>query len=82
MRNQQNPSALPEPPKSDKQPRRQVPNYMKYSGMAIQMGVIILVGVFAGQKLDEHFQTAPYLTVALALLSIFAALYITLKDLF
>jgi F0F1-type ATP synthase assembly protein I len=53
---------------------------MKYSGMAIQMGVIILVGVFAGQKLDEYLQTAPYLTVVFALLSIFAALYSTLKD--
>lgn len=54
---------------------------MKYSGMAMQMGIIILVGVYAGKWLDEHFQTAPYLTVALALFSIFAALYSTLKDL-
>ena len=54
---------------------------MKYSGMAIQMGVIILVGVYAGKWLDEHFQTTPYLTVALALFSIFAALYTSLKDL-
>ncbi|MEL6968849.1 MAG: AtpZ/AtpI family protein [Bacteroidota bacterium] len=61
--------------------RQSVPNYMKYSGMAIQMGVIILLGVYAGKWLDEYFQTAPYLTVALALFSIFAALYTSLKDL-
>jgi len=61
--------------------RQKVQNYMKYSGMAMQMGIIILVGVYAGKWLDEHFQTAPYLTVALALFSIFAALYSTLKDL-
>jgi F0F1-type ATP synthase assembly protein I len=61
--------------------RKNTQNYLKYSGMAIQMGVIILLGVFAGQKLDEYFSTAPYLTVAMALLSIFAALYATLKDL-
>ncbi len=58
-------------------------DYMKYSGMAIQMGVIILIGVWAGQKLDERFQTlTPWFTVALALFSIFAALYVVLKDLF
>lgn len=61
--------------------RKNTQNYLKYSGMAIQMGVIILLGVFAGQKLDEYFSTAPYLTVAMSLLSIFAALYATLKDL-
>ena len=61
--------------------RQRVHNYMKYSGMAIQMGVIILVGVYAGKWLDEYFETAPYLTVALALFSIFAALYTSLKDL-
>lgn len=63
------------------QHRQRVQNYMKYSGMAIQMGVIILVGVYAGKWLDEYFQTAPYLTVVLALFSIFAALYTSLKDL-
>jgi uncharacterized membrane protein YfcA len=65
----------------DKAPRKQVDAYLKYSGMAIQMGVIILIGTFAGQKLDAYFQTArPYLTVLMALLSIFVALYLTLKD--
>lgn len=61
--------------------RKKVQNYMKYSGMGIQMGVIILIGVYAGQKMDEYFATAPYLTVVMALFSIFAALYLTLKDL-
>jgi F0F1-type ATP synthase assembly protein I len=57
--------------------------YLKYSGMAFQMGIIILVGTYAGKMLDSHFQTQrPYLTVLMALLSIFAALYVSLKDLF
>lgn len=57
--------------------------YLKYSGMAIQMGIIILAGALAGQWLDGRFETErPYFTVLLSLLSIFAALYITLKDLF
>ncbi len=66
-----------------KKGRKQVDAYLKYSGMAFQMGIIILVGTFAGQKLDEYFQAErPYFTVLMALLSIFAALYVTLKDLF
>ena len=63
--------------------RRKVDAYLKYSGMAFQMGIIILVGTYAGQKLDEYFQSSqPYWTVFLALFSIFAALYVVLKDLF
>lgn len=56
---------------------------MKYSGMAIQMGVIILLGVWAGMKLDERFRNqTPWFTVGMSIFSIFAALYIALKDLF
>ncbi|WP_233752643.1 AtpZ/AtpI family protein [Flavilitoribacter nigricans] len=63
--------------------RKGTQNYMKYSGMAIQMGVIILIGTYSGMWLDEKFQTnTPWFTVGLALLSIFAALYVSLKDLF
>lgn len=55
---------------------------MKYSGMVFQMGIIILIGTWAGKKLDERMQPSkPYFTVALALLSIFVALYSVLKDL-
>lgn len=58
-------------------------DYAKYSGLAIQMGIIILVGTLIGQKLDAYFEMQrPYLTVLFALLSIFAALYVALKDLF
>ena len=60
----------------------QLRDYAKYSGMAFQMGLIILMGTFIGKKLDEYFQLErPYLTVLFALLSIFAALYLVLKDL-
>lgn len=63
--------------------RKGAQNYMKYSGMAIQMGVIILVGTYAGIWLDKRMQTeTPWFTVGLSLLSIFAALYVSLKDLF
>ncbi|MEO1517297.1 MAG: AtpZ/AtpI family protein [Bacteroidota bacterium] len=55
---------------------------MKYSGMAFQMGAIILLAALAGQKLDAYFQLEkPFITVFLSLLAIFGALYTTLKDL-
>ncbi len=57
--------------------------YLKYSGMAFQMGAIILIGTLLGQKLDVYFGTPKaYLTILFALLSIAAAFYVTLKDLF
>ncbi|WP_421796255.1 AtpZ/AtpI family protein [Haliscomenobacter sp.] len=56
--------------------------YLKYSGMAFQMGIIILIGALLGRKLDAYFHSPkPWFTVALSLLAIFAALYSTLKDL-
>ena len=57
-------------------------HYMKYAGMAFQIGIIILIGTFIGKKLDARFEMErPYLTVVFALISIFAALYLSLKDL-
>ena len=79
--NQQAHKTDKEEPSSDNTGNR-VRNYAKYSGMAFQMGIIILIGTFIGKKLDAYFQTErPYLTIFLALLSIFTALYVTLKDL-
>ena len=58
-------------------------DYARYSGMAFQMGIIILVGTLIGRQLDKYFETSkPFITVLMALLSIAAALYISLKDLF
>ncbi len=62
--------------------KQQANDYLKYSGMAFQMGIIILVGVLAGRELDRMLGSKPYLTVAMSLLSIVAALYSSLKDFF
>ena len=49
--------------------------------MAVQMGVLIFLGTFGGQKLDAYFQLeTPWCTLAGSLLGIFAAFYLTLKD--
>ena len=66
----------------DKPGPKRIPNFMKYSGMAFQMGVIIWIGTFLGQKADAHFQTErPYLAAVGAFLGLFVAFYLTFKDL-
>lgn len=77
---------MPKPQKQEPKPstnKEKFDAYLKYSGMAFQMGIIILLGALAGKKLDAYFNTEqPLFTVFLALFAIFAALYISLKDLF
>lgn len=83
MPQQENPPTHKEHEDKPEKARSRMDPYLKYSGMAFQMGIIILVGTLVGKKLDSYFQTErPYLTVFMALLSIFAALYVSLKDLF
>jgi hypothetical protein len=54
--------------------------FAKYSGMAFQMGLIIVLGVLAGQKLDAWLNTGRALTLVCSLLAVFLAMYIPLKD--
>lgn len=64
-----------------KDPKQALNNYARYSSMAIQMIVIILIGVFGGYKLDEWIGTTPVFTVILSLLSVILAIYLVTKDL-
>ena len=48
---------------------RQVNQYLKYSGMALQLFVLLLVAAWLGQWLDKRLQTRdPYFTIILILL--------------
>ena len=56
-------------------------NYARYSGLGVQMIVIILVTVWGGIKLDKLFGLeTPVFTVILSLLGVFAAIYTAVKD--
>lgn len=56
-------------------------NYLKYSGMAFQMGAIITIGVFGGKKLDSWLELkTPIFTLILSLVSVSAAIYVSIKD--
>lgn len=53
----------------------------RYSGLAVQMGVIIFIATWGGIKLDElaEFKN-PVFTIILSLLGVFAAIYVAIKD--
>lgn len=59
---------------------KQFSGYARYSGVAVQMLVVILLGVWGGLKLDEKLNSDPVFTIILSLFSVFASLYISLKD--
>ena len=64
-------------------PGRRPPNaILRYSGMAMQMMVIIVAGALGGIWLDGRFSTpAPYFTGTLTVLSVVIAMYVAVKDL-
>jgi len=56
-------------------------SYAKYSGIAVQMIVIIAITTYAGVWLDKRREAeTPVFTLILSLLGVFAALYTVLKD--
>jgi len=59
-----------------------IDNYARYSTLALQMLVIILLGVFGGVQLDKltHWKF-PVFTVVFSLLSVILAIYYATKDL-
>jgi F0F1-type ATP synthase assembly protein I len=62
--------------------KKQPNQYMKYATMGTQMMITIGLGVFLGIKLDKWLQLKfPVFTVVLSLLSVFAAIYLAVKDL-
>jgi hypothetical protein len=65
-----------------KLPKKPYNDYLKYSGMAFQMLAIIGLGVFAGVKVDAWLgmKKVPVFTLVLTLLSVFAAIYLMVKD--
>ncbi len=57
-------------------------SYARYSTIAVQMLVIILIGVFGGIELDKLIKLEfPVFTVVLSILSVILAIYYVTKDL-
>jgi membrane protein DedA with SNARE-associated domain len=62
--------------------KQSLADYGKYAGTALQMGVIIALGVWGGATLDEKYRVSkfPLFTVILSLFSVFAAMYFVIRD--
>ncbi|MCD6202303.1 MAG: AtpZ/AtpI family protein [Bacteroidales bacterium] len=49
--------------------------------MALEMGVIIFLGVFGGLKLDQKLNLSfPFFTLLLSIVSVSLAIYVAIKD--
>ncbi len=66
--------------KDSRNPQNKGFGYAKYTGLGIQMVIVILFGVFGSLKLDQYLHTLPVFTLLGAVISVSAALYIGLKD--
>ena len=61
--------------------KKQLSGVIKYSGLAFQMIVVILVVLYGGMKLDEYLQKEfPLFTILGAFLGVILSLYFALKD--
>jgi len=61
------------------EPRRR--NYLRYSSLGFQMAITIGLGAWAGNYLDEKYQTEkPYYSIVIILISIAIALYQVIKE--
>jgi F0F1-type ATP synthase assembly protein I len=50
--------------------------YARFSGIAIQMAVVILAGAWLGNKADDRWETSPWFTTLGALFSFAIAIYL------
>ena len=67
--------------KDDNDAGKQANNYMKFTGMAFQMVVIIGLFSFAGYKIDESAgHQTKWVTAVLALAGVFISLYLVIRS--
>lgn len=63
-------------------PFRNARNYVQFSGMAIEMGLIIFVGAWLGRRLDQWLALEkPIFTLLLTLFFTVGAMYRVIKNL-
>jgi len=65
-----------------KKPKKQLKNYLQFTGLAFQMGIIFYVAAYFGKKLDAHFNfNKNYITLSLIVLGMILTLYLITKQL-
>jgi F0F1-type ATP synthase assembly protein I len=66
--------------KEKNNPENGLSAYSRYSTIAIEMVVIILIASFGGVKLDKAAGTEPVFTVILSLLGVVTAMWLVIKE--
>jgi ATP synthase protein I len=65
----------------EKEVGKEVNAYVKYGGLAIQMGAVIGLSCWLGVFLDKKMETeTPWWTIGLSLFGISASLYLVLRE--
>lgn len=68
-------------PLSEKK-KKSLASYTRFTSIAFEMLVIILIGVFGGLKLDEWLKlTVPVFTIILSILAVILSIYTVTRDL-
>lgn len=67
--------------KQNDNPNKQGNAYIKFTGMAFQMVIIIGAFAFGGYKIDEAaYHAVKWVTAALALIGVFISLYLVIRS--
>jgi ATP synthase protein I len=67
-------------PQNEPKKKSAPPNdFLKYTGMATKMAVVILAGVYFGRWLDKE-RDFPLFTLIFSIVSVAVAIYIVIKD--
>lgn len=65
-----------------KNTKKSLDNYARYSSIAFQMLIIILIGVFGGIMLDRWIKLpVPVFTIVLSILAVILSIYTVTRDL-
>lgn len=71
-----------EPKKQEENKNKQwLKSYVKFSGVAIQMGATIFIGAYSGKFLDQKYEVeAKWFTIGLTLAAVGLSLYNVLRQ--
>ena len=67
--------------KNRRKKKKQLNSYIKYSSIGTQMAIIIVVGAFLGDYIDnQQERSTPLYTIIFSLISVFLSLYYAIKE--
>ena len=71
-----------EPEDNSRNTNRGLNNIIRFSSLAFEMGLMICIGAFGGDWLDNHFDNnKPWFTIGLSLLAVIGSIYLVIKRL-